>query len=57
LAQRIKNAVNEHFQGAIGLSLGLTHFDPQESPQQFFNRADRAAYAAKQAGGGRIVTA
>jgi diguanylate cyclase (GGDEF)-like protein len=57
LAQRIKNAVDEHFQGAIGLSLGLTHFEPQESPQQFLYRADRASYAAKQAGGGRIVTA
>lgn len=57
LAERIKNAVDERFQGAIGLSIGLAHFDPQESPQQFLNRADRASYAAKQAGGGRIVAA
>ncbi len=57
LAERIKSAVKEHFQGVIGLSIGLARFDPQESPQQFLNRADRASYAAKQAGGGRIVAA
>jgi len=57
LAERIKNAAEEHFQGVIGLSIGLAHFDPQESPQQFLKRADRASYAAKQAGGGRIVAA
>lgn len=55
LAERVKHAIEEHFQGVIGLSAGLTRFDPTETPQQFLNRADRASYAAKEAGGNRIV--
>jgi len=57
LAERIMQAMEDRFQGSIGLSIGLAQFDLQESPQQLLNRADRASYAAKKAGGDRIIEA
>ncbi len=55
LAERIQVAVQDRFDKTIDVSIGLAQYNLEETPQQFLNRADRASYAAKQAGGGRIV--
>lgn len=55
LAERIRAAVRERFSKVIDLSIGLAQFLPEEAQEDFLKRADRASYAAKQAGGGRIV--
>jgi len=57
LAQRIMRMIEEDNQGQIGLSIGIAQYIAPESAEEFLNRADRAAYQAKQAGGGRAVVA
>lgn len=57
LADRIALAVAEAGHLEISLSTGITQYRPGEPPEHFLNRADRAAYAAKKAGGNRIVIA
>ncbi len=55
LCKRINDAVEEHFQGEVGLSSGVAMLQPGESPAQLLQRADKASYAAKSQGGHRII--
>ncbi len=54
-AERIRSAVAESpFAPKITASLGIAQYDVRENSEEFFARADRALYAAKQAGRNRV---
>jgi diguanylate cyclase (GGDEF)-like protein len=54
LAQRIHEAVNTRFKGAVGLSMGAALLGEDERPADLLRRADQGTYAAKAVGGNRI---
>lgn len=54
LATRIHDAVQKHFRHSVSLSMGAALLEPQESPADLLQRADKFAYSAKAAGGDRI---
>ncbi|MFP4264285.1 MAG: HDOD domain-containing protein [Desulfonatronovibrionaceae bacterium] len=55
LARRVWKNFDDHFQGEITLSIGLAVLAENETRDLFLKRAEQAAYAAKEAGGNRIV--
>ncbi|MBF0514012.1 MAG: HDOD domain-containing protein [Desulfovibrionaceae bacterium] len=57
IAGRIIETFAAHWSGYLGVSSGLAIVKPGESPDQLIGRADKAAYAAKTAGGNRFVWA
>jgi len=61
VAQRLRKGVQDtpiEPVGAVTLSLGVARWeaDSDEAPGEALNRADRALYAAKQAGRNRVIT-
>lgn len=65
IANRLAASVAEHCFGrpgencSITISIGITSLTDHEqpfSPEQILDRADRACYVAKRAGGGRVVS-
>ena len=62
LAQRLRAALADagfHFKGdpiAVTLSCGLTEFREGDTPEQVYERADKALYEAKRAGRNRCTT-
>ncbi|NJB68212.1 diguanylate cyclase (GGDEF)-like protein [Desulfobaculum xiamenense] len=57
LAERIHAFVSNRFRGTVGMSMGAALLAPHEKPEDLLRRADKAAYAAKAAGGNRICWA
>lgn len=57
LASRINSAVEETFQGLLGMSAGLAMLLPDEPPSSLLRRADKASYTAKNQGGRRVLWA
>jgi diguanylate cyclase (GGDEF)-like protein len=57
LAQRISAALEEQYEGAVGMSVGLAMLAPEEPPSALLRRADQASYLAKTRGGRRIIWA
>ncbi|GFK92391.1 Diguanylate cyclase DosC [Fundidesulfovibrio magnetotacticus] len=55
LAQRLHEAVSQHFEGRLGMSAGLAMLEAEETPSSLLRRADKASYTAKSQGGGCIV--
>jgi diguanylate cyclase (GGDEF)-like protein/PAS domain S-box-containing protein len=56
-AERVAEVFGEQGLEDIGLSIGLAVLGPDETARAFLERADRALYRAKAAGGGVIVAA
>ena len=61
VAERLRKGVQDtpiEPVGAVTLSLGVARWeaDSNEAPSEALNRADRALYAAKQAGRNRVMT-
>jgi diguanylate cyclase (GGDEF)-like protein/PAS domain S-box-containing protein len=57
LAERLKRTVSEHEfpgVGSVTISLGVTQFSPNESPDSLINRADERMYMAKRSGRNRV---
>ncbi|MEQ6902128.1 GGDEF domain-containing protein [Nocardioides sp. YIM 152588] len=60
-ARRLAEAMNRELAqltggpDGVGVSFGVTHFDPDEDNEGALERADRALYEAKAAGGRQIV--
>jgi diguanylate cyclase (GGDEF)-like protein len=57
MAERIRKAVQERFNGKVTLSAGVARLAEGDTPDTLLRRADTAAYQAKSAGGNRVVTA
>jgi diguanylate cyclase (GGDEF)-like protein len=57
IAGRIVEAFNLEWQGELGVSIGLAVLKSGEKADRLIGRADRAAYTAKSAGGGRFIWA
>jgi len=57
VGERLRQAVSAQFAGKVTISAGLTGLGPQDTPASLLNRADRAAYSAKGAGGDTVVWA
>ena len=60
LYRRILQAVSSRPIGNVGsllLSAGVAELRPEDDSRSFFQRADAALYAAKDAGKGRMVAA
>jgi diguanylate cyclase (GGDEF)-like protein len=57
LAKRIGSAIEEHFEGALGMSCGMAMLGTDEPPSSLLRRADKASYQAKSLGGRRNLWA
>ncbi|MFW5837617.1 MAG: diguanylate cyclase [Desulfovibrionaceae bacterium] len=57
MAERIRKAVQERFNGKVTLSAGAARLEEGDTSDSLLRRADTAAYQAKSAGGNRVVTA
>ncbi|MCM0756564.1 GGDEF domain-containing protein [Desulfovibrio aminophilus] len=57
VGERLRQAVSAQFAGKVTISAGLTGLGTQDTPDSLLNRADRAAYSAKGAGGDTVVWA
>ncbi|UIJ37246.1 GGDEF domain-containing protein [Desulfobaculum bizertense] len=54
LAHRVHNALQQHFHGALGTSMGVTMLRHNEKPNELLRRADASAYQVKAAGGNAV---
>jgi len=57
VVDRIRTRLSQHFSGAITASIGVAEYSDSASVEELVDKADRAMYTAKAAGGNRVVTA
>ena len=57
IGERLRQAISAQFSGKVTISAGLTALNAGDTADSLLNRADRAAYSAKGAGGNTVVWA
>ncbi len=57
IGERLRQAIAAQFSGKVTISAGLTALNAGDTADSLLNRADRAAYSAKGAGGDTVVWA
>lgn len=57
IGERLRQAISAQFSGKVTISAGLTALNAGDTADSLLNRADRAAYSAKSAGGNTVVWA
>jgi diguanylate cyclase (GGDEF)-like protein len=57
VTERIREQLNEHFQGMITASVGIAESATNLEVEELIGKADKAMYSAKTQGGNRTVLA